>query len=151
MKIKTKKYKHLTYSERTMIETWYNSDHKTKKEIAECRKQSKLFKKFYHINFFGDYYRLTNPFEVGNMSAWESVTKDKKEALISVVVTNLTVNGPQEYICAKGLNPDWFYYVDLLDMEISGSALMHIGIPIPREVPEYTSYQYHLKVKRKRK
>ena len=123
----------------------------TKKEIAECRKQSKLFKKFYHINFFGDYYRLTNPFEVGNMSAWESVTKDKKEALISVVVTNLTVNGPQEYICAKGLNPDWFYYVDLLDMEISGSALMHIGIPIPREVPEYTSYQYHLKVKRKRK
>lgn len=31
---KTKKYKHLTYAERTMIETWYNSDHKSKKEIA---------------------------------------------------------------------------------------------------------------------
>lgn len=29
-----KKYKHLTYAERTMIETWYNSDHKSKKEIA---------------------------------------------------------------------------------------------------------------------
>ena len=29
-----KKYKHLTYAERTMIETWYNQDHKNKKEIA---------------------------------------------------------------------------------------------------------------------
>lgn len=32
--IKKKEYKHLTYAERTMIETWYNSDHKSKKEIA---------------------------------------------------------------------------------------------------------------------
>lgn len=32
---KSKKYKHITYSERTMIETWYNSDKKSKKEIAE--------------------------------------------------------------------------------------------------------------------
>lgn len=32
---KEKKYKHITYAERTMIETWYNSDHKSKKEIAE--------------------------------------------------------------------------------------------------------------------
>ena len=31
---KTKKYKHITYAERTMIETWYNQDHKSKKEIA---------------------------------------------------------------------------------------------------------------------
>ena len=31
---KTKKYKHLTYAERTMIETWYNCDKKRKKEIA---------------------------------------------------------------------------------------------------------------------
>ena len=29
-----RKYKHLTYAERTMIERWYNQDHKSKKEIA---------------------------------------------------------------------------------------------------------------------
>ena len=29
-----KNYKHITYAERTMIETWYNKDHKSKKEIA---------------------------------------------------------------------------------------------------------------------
>lgn len=31
---KNEKYKHLTYAEKTMIETWYNSDKKSKKEIA---------------------------------------------------------------------------------------------------------------------
>lgn len=35
-----KKYKHLTYAERTMIETWYNSDKKSKKEIAELLHKS---------------------------------------------------------------------------------------------------------------
>lgn len=37
---KINKYKHLTYAERTMIETWYNQDHKTKKEIAELLHKS---------------------------------------------------------------------------------------------------------------
>ncbi len=37
---KTKEYKHLTYAERTMIETWYNSDHKSKKEIADLLHKS---------------------------------------------------------------------------------------------------------------
>ena len=30
-----KKYKHLTYTERTMIERWHNREHLSKKEIAE--------------------------------------------------------------------------------------------------------------------
>ena len=35
-----KKYKHITYVQRTMIETWYNQDHKSKKEIAELLHKS---------------------------------------------------------------------------------------------------------------
>ena len=30
-----KKYKHLSYAERTMIERWYNKEHLSKKEIAK--------------------------------------------------------------------------------------------------------------------
>lgn len=30
-----KKYKHLTYTERTMIERWYNREHLSSKEIAQ--------------------------------------------------------------------------------------------------------------------
>ena len=35
---KEEKYKHLTYAERTMIETWYNSDKKSKSnsKIMNC-------------------------------------------------------------------------------------------------------------------
>ena len=29
-------------------------------------------------------------------------------------------------------------------LEASGMALMHAGIPIPREVPEFTAFIYHL-------
>ncbi len=112
-----------------------------------CREQSELFRKYYHIIFDGDYYRLTNPFEPGNMTAWQHVTKDKSESLLSVVVTNLTCNGPQEYIRAKGLEADAMYAVNGEETVYSGSALMNAGLPVNREVPEYTAFQFHLRKK----
>lgn len=117
----------------------------SKEEQELCRTLSDSFRKYYHIIIKGDYYRLTNPFETGNMTAWQHVTKDKKESLISVVVTNLTCNGPQEYICARGLKPEAVYTINDGKEAYSGSALMNCGLPIEREVPEYTSFQFYLK------
>ncbi len=115
-------------------------------ELQACKKMSSLYHKYYDLNFFGDYYRLTNPFDNVNLVAWESVARDQKEALVTVVTVNLTVNGPQEYIKCKGLNPDTRYRLDGDGNGIiaSGMALMHAGIPIPREIPEYTSFIYYL-------
>lgn len=110
-----------------------------------CREQSELFRKYYPIIFEGDYYRLSNPFEVGNMTAWQHVSKDRKESLLSVVVTNLTCNGPQEYVRAKGLLPDAMYQINDGEKVLSGAALMHAGLPIDREVPEYSAFQFYLK------
>ena len=117
-----------------------------KKDIKVCRKMSDLYRKYYDINFFGDYYRLANPFEKVNLVAWESVSKDRKEALVTVITVNLTVNGPQEYIQCRGLEPDRLYRVegDGSDWTATGMALMHAGIPIPREIPEFTAFIYHL-------
>lgn len=115
-----------------------------KKELAECRKLSGLFKKYCSLIFHGDYYRLTDPFRYGNYEAWQSVSKDRSESLLTVVVTRITVNGPQEYVRAKGLDPQTMYHVDRLDITLSGAALMNAGLPVPREVPEYSSYLYHL-------
>ncbi len=114
-------------------------------ELEICREQSGLFRKYYPIIFGGDYYRLSNPFKTGNMTAWQHVTKDKKESLLSVVVTNLTCNGPQEYVKAKGLVPDAMYRINDGELVLSGAALMHAGLPIDREVPEYSSFQFYLK------
>ncbi|MBP3899148.1 MAG: alpha-galactosidase [Mogibacterium sp.] len=117
-----------------------------KKEIRTCKKMSDLYHKYYDLNFFGDYYRLSDPFTPVNLVAWETVAKDKSEALVTVVTVRLTVNGPQEYIKCKGLAPDRHYRLEG-DGEghiMSGMALMHAGIPVPREVPEFTSFLYHL-------
>ncbi len=116
------------------------------KEILACKKMSALYHKYYQLNFFGDYYRLANPFELINLVAWLSVAKNKKEALLTVITVNLTVNGPQEYIKCKGLEPHTLYRIegDGNGEVATGMALMHAGIPIPREIPEYTSFIYHL-------
>ncbi len=124
-----------------------DATHLTKKQQALCKKQSNLFRKYYPVIFKGDYYRLTNPFEPGNMTAWQHVSKDKTESLISVVVTNLTCNGPQEYVKAKGLKPDALYKINGKKELHSGSALMNAGLPIPREVPEYSAFQFYLQQK----
>ena len=119
----------------------------SREEIEECAKMSRLFCKYYDLNFFGDYYRLSNPFEQVNLVAWETVAKDKKEALVTVITVNLTMNGPQEYIKCKGLAPDTLYRLEGggSDLVVSGMALMHAGIPVPREIPEFTAFLYHLK------
>lgn len=124
-----------------------DATHLTEEEQELCREQSDLFRKYYPLIFSGDYYRLTSPFEPGNMTAWQHVSKDKRESLLSVVVTSLTCNGPQEYIRAKGLLPDAMYTVNGGEETYSGSALMHAGLPIEREVPDYTAFQFHLQIK----
>ncbi len=121
-----------------------DTTHLTKEEQKICREQSRLFRKYYHITFYGDFYRLTNPFAPGNMTAWQHVTKDKRESLVSVVVTNLTCNGPQEYVKVKGLEPFAMYSVNGSQETRSGAGLMNAGIPINREVPEYSAFQFHL-------
>ena len=118
----------------------------SKEEIEKCRKMSGYYHKFYDLNFFGDYYRLTNPFEPVNLVAWECVAKDKKEALLTVVTVHLTVNGPQEYIKCKGLLPNRKYRItgDGNEWTATGMAFMHAGVPVPREIPEFTAFLYHL-------
>jgi alpha-galactosidase len=119
----------------------------SREQIETCAEMSRLYHKYYDLNFFGDYYRLVNPFEQVNLVAWETVASDKKEALVTVITVNLTVNGPQEYIKCKGLSPDTRYRLEGggSDLVVSGMALMHAGIPVPREIPEFTAFLYHLR------
>ena len=117
----------------------------SKAELAECKRLSLIFRKYQSLIFSGDYYRLTDPFRYGNYEAWQFVSKDRSESLLTVVITRLTVNGPQEYVRAKGLDPDALYRIEELDITLSGSALMNAGLPVPREVPDYSSFQYYFK------
>jgi alpha-galactosidase len=112
--------------------------------VAICQEQSAKFRRYSALIARGDYYRLSNPFAQGTFTAWESVSKDKQTALVSVVITALTVNGPQEYVKPKGLNPSARYRVNGGELVLSGTALMHLGLPIPREVLDFSSMQFYL-------
>ncbi|MCQ2491432.1 MAG: alpha-galactosidase [Lachnospiraceae bacterium] len=124
-----------------------DATHLSDEVVEACAKKSALYKKYFPLILEGDYYRLTNPFALSNFTAWESVSKDKKDALVSVVITNLTVNGPQEYLRLKGLDAATMYEVtgENVSLTLSGAALMYAGLPIPREVPDFSSMQFEIK------
>ena len=67
----------------------------------------------------GDYYRLNDG------SAWELVSEDRSEALLSFVLVNPTSNPKPNHIRLKGLNPDARYQVAWADFHESGAKLPH--------------------------
>ena len=60
-------------------------DKLTEEEKAEIKEQIKEYHKYYDVIHYGELYRLITPFENEFKVAWEFVSKDKKEALVTVV------------------------------------------------------------------
>ena len=56
----------------------------TAEEKALCREQVKFYKKHSRLICEGDYYRLTNPYEDRSFTAWQQVSRNKKESLVSL-------------------------------------------------------------------
>ncbi|MEY8338044.1 alpha-galactosidase [Lachnospiraceae bacterium 62-35] len=117
----------------------------TKKDKKICRQQIRDYKRYYDMIAEGDYYRLTNPFEFREYTAWQHVSKDKKESLLSLVLTEKESNDAQRYVKLKGLIPQALYKIDGMDGTFSGRLLMSAGLPVPGSLLEYESIQYHLK------
>lgn len=108
-----------------------------KTQIADC-------KKYWNLTHEGLYYRLHDPLENPEAAAWEFVSEDKREALLTVVTLDTHCNPPANYVKLKGLNPDAMYRVEGKSEQYSGSALMYGGIPIPFLMNEYQAWQLHL-------
>lgn len=115
----------------------------TDEEKEEVRKQIKSYHQYEKLIRTGDYYRLSNPLEE-EIGAWEMISRDKKEVLISAVMLekhgNMTVN----YVRPRGLEEDAMYQDEDNGNIYSGSALMEAGIPLPVEMGEYLAYQIYL-------
>ena len=119
--------------------------------------QIERFKKYYDVIHFGDYYRLTDPFENELFTAWEYVSQDKGEALVHIVTTHVLANTPQFGLRLKGLLEEAQYEVQIsTDGELSknrkvkvlsGAALMHAGIVVPAVWGDYKSSEIYLKRK----
>lgn len=107
----------------------------------KIRDQIKEYKKYAALAQSGLYYRLSDPFTSG-VSAWEVISEDASEILVSVVVLETHGNMPMRYIRLKGLEPSVLYRGEH-EALYSSEALMEVGIPLPVEMGEYNAYQMY--------
>ena len=98
------------------------------KEIA--KEQVARFKELYELIQNGDYYRLSDPFQNGPYTAWEHISPDKREALVSLVTGSVRGASPFLALRVKGLDPDLCYQVNG-EGSWPGDVLMRVGIPLP--------------------
>ena len=123
----------------------------TDEEKALAKEQVAAFKKNYRLFQFGDYYRLTSPFDNRDFTAWEYADKDKKEAYIGVVFTDMHGNAAPNIIRFKGLESEYSYKLyrdNEYEGEFTGAALMNGGVVLPVIWENYASCQYYAVVEK---
>ncbi len=93
----------------------------------------------------GRYHRLTSPL-TDPVCAWEHVSDDRTQALVSAVVHELHGYGIARYVVPRGLTPDARYRDVIRGDVYEANALMEAGIPLPLAMKpgEYRSYTYLL-------
>ena len=108
------------------------------------KQQVLTYKKYESLICEGTYYRLSSPF-TEPFAAWMSVSRDKKQALVSVVRLEAEGNAVSMYLKCKGLNPDAVYREENTGVLYDGAALMAAGLVLPGAKSEYEAYQFVLK------
>ncbi len=115
----------------------------TPEEKETVRRQTEWFKEHYELIQNGDYYRLTDPFQNGPYTAWEQVSPNKREALVSLVTGPFRGAPPLLALCIKGLDPALRYRVNG-EGSWPGDLLMNAGYPLPLLKGDYRSLQLYL-------
>ncbi len=119
-------------------------DKLTEEEIAEIKEQVKEYHKYYDVIHYGELYRLITPFENEFKVAWEFVSEDKKEALVTVVHIKLPYDS-LFFLKLKGLDPEKYYKVEDTDEVYSGAYLMNAGLNLTHKpAGDGISYLIHL-------
>lgn len=115
----------------------------SEEEKEKTRQQVKTYKKYAGLIQSGDYYRLSDPFK-DVFTAWENISKDREQVLLSVVVNEIHGNMPVSYVKLKGLDGNAVYKDEESGLCYQGAALMEAGIPVISSLGEYNSYQVAL-------
>ena len=125
-----KKYKHITYAERTMIETWYNKDKKSKKEIAALLHKSErtirreinrgiVEIKGYNWEELTEYSAMVaqEKYKYGMTSKGPELKLDSDIKLVEHIEKEITVNKKSPEVISKQLKEYGF------EIEISGRTI----------------------------
>lgn len=113
-------------------------------EKAEIKEQVRVFKDYATLVRDGAYYRLSNPHQDA-FTAWQFVSEDKSETLLSVVMNEVHGSKNLYYVRLKGLQPEAQYYNEETNICYYGSTLMKAGIVLPVMKGNEPAYQLHLR------
>ena len=117
----------------------------TDDEKAEVKQQIADYRKYHRLVREGDFYRLVSPTENDFYCAWEFVSPDKQEAMMTAVV----MRQPETRYCVqrlRGLDPKTYYQDEETGTVYSGAMLMNAGLNLTRDVYEDgTSVTKHFK------
>lgn len=102
-------------------------------ERANLRGQVALANATQALRLEGDFIRLLSPY-AGNETAWMFVSKDRREALLTVVRAQARPNELPPLVKLRGLDAALRYRVDLTGETYGGDELMQVGLccPLPQ-------------------
>ena len=117
----------------------------SEEEKEETRQQVKKYKEYQELIQSGDYYRLSNPFK-DIFTAWENISKDGTQVLLSIVINEIHGNMPVYYVKLKGLREYALYRDKESGALYQGRALMEAGLPVRCRLGEYNASQIVLNI-----
>ena len=125
----------------------------TAEEKEEIRQQLARFRALRSLIGEGDYFRLAAPGK-GRFTAWQQVSADKRESLLTLVLTEPEANPKPLHIKLKGLAPDAVYVLreavfagckaSMPVLRLPGNALMYAGVTLPIMLGDTPSAQLFL-------
>lgn len=116
----------------------------SEEEKEQITKQVELYKRNYEVINYGEYYRLSNPYNAGDFTAWQMVSEDKVQSLVSVVFHQSHANSNFNIVLLQGLDEKAYYQVNG-EKTYLGEALMYAGLVLPIPRGDYQAYQYEIK------
>jgi len=117
----------------------------TNKEKVLVKQQIQKYHTYWHMIHDGLYYRLTSSLAQQDFAAWQCVSVNQEESLVSIVLLESFGNPLNRYVQLKGLLPNERYKEQQTGVVYLGSSLMKGGIPIPKVSIEYEGVQLHFK------
>lgn len=108
------------------------------KEKEQIKMQVERYKALHDTIANGDFYRLVSPFENPRFCAWESVSEDRSQAVLTYVVTRTTIKG-RYFVRLKGLIPDARYREKASGKVYYGDTLMNAGLNLGNDLPDASS------------
>ncbi len=108
------------------------------------QKQTELYKKIEPLILNGDLYRLLSPFDTRGEFAEMIVSKDKTQAVLTVMRPFTETYMPVRYLKLRGLDENKRYRIAELNLSLSGKTLLGKGIPLEPVWGDFTASVYHI-------